>query len=164
VARKDGRPHRKLALTPETRERILRLIKLGNYVETACSMAAIHRDTLNGWMQRAKKGEEPFATFAKDFDEASAFAEARLLGIIDQVAMNKEDPRTAFFAAAWKLERRFADRWGRRVAVTGKDGGAIQQVVVHVSQEMARAFDEPAVEPPSLPSLPELPPPEETTH
>lgn len=98
------------ALTPQVEERILGYLRLGNYVETACKAAGVHKDTYYGWMKRARTGKPEdarYADFAERVDAALADAEARDLQTI--YLASKE----TWQAAAWRLERRFPDRWSR---------------------------------------------------
>ena len=117
---KKGRP---TSLTPETGERIIGFLRLGNYIETACNASGIHKDSFYEWLKRAKTGEEPFAKFASQVDEAVALAEARDLQTIQKASGEQ------WQAAAWRLERRYPERWGRRdpqrIELTGKGGGPI---------------------------------------
>ena len=110
-----GRPS---VLTPQVEERILGFLRLGNYIETACKAAGIHKDTFYDWMKRArtgKPGDERYAEFAARVDSALAEAEGRDVQTILLAS------RQQWQAAAWRLERRFPERWSRndRVRVDG---------------------------------------------
>lgn len=128
-------------LTKEIQDKIVHSIKSGNYIETAAVYSGVTKKTLYNWMKRAndelarvdqqprakiKKSEEPFVEFLHAVEHALAFAEARDVNIIAKAA---EDD---WKASAWRLERKFPDRWGRKDKLdadlkhTGKDGGAIQ--------------------------------------
>ncbi len=101
-----GRPTK---LTPEVRDRIVQAIKAGNYMETAAAYAGISKDTLYTWLRRgASEADGAYAEFAAAVDQALASAETRDVALIGQAA-EKE-----WQAAAWRLERKFPDRWGRR--------------------------------------------------
>ncbi len=105
----------KLKLTPDVQEKIVSLLRAGNYVETAAACAGIHKDTFYEWMKRAAKGEEPFAELAAAVHKALADGEARDVAVIFQASKEQ------WQAAAWRLERRFPDKWSRndRVKVDG---------------------------------------------
>lgn len=99
-------------------ERILNFLRIGNYVEVACKAAGIHKDTFYEWMKRARSGkpeDAKFDAFAGQVDAALAEAEARDLQTI--LVASKD----AWQAAAWRLERRYPERWSRsdRVKVEG---------------------------------------------
>ena len=118
------------ALTPQTEERILNFLRLGNHIETSCKAAGIHKDTYYEWMKRAragKPGDDRYVAFAQRVDTAMAEAEARDVQTI--LLASKEQ----WQAAAWRLERRFPDKWSRNdrmrvdasVDVTTTDDGLI---------------------------------------
>ena len=110
------RKKRELKLTPKLRERLCTLLRAGNYVETAAKCCAIHKDTFYDWMKRGGSGEEPYASFADDIHQAMAESEARDIAIIGAAA------KAQWQAAAWRLERRFPDKYGRhdRTRIEGK--------------------------------------------
>jgi transposase len=112
---------RKSALTDELQEKILRYLKLGAYVETAAAAAGISRDCFYKWMRRGAKGEKPYKAFADAVEQALAESEVRDLGIILGAA------QTQWQAAAWRLERRFPDKYGRhdRTTVDAKVKGKV---------------------------------------
>jgi transposase len=122
------RPH-KAKLTPAVAARIIRMLKAGNYLQTAASAAGVHKNTLTNWMKWGadefnedgtlkKKGREPFRSFVFDLEEAISDGEQSLVASIN--------------ASGWKgkmeiLARRFPERWGRtnRVQLTGANDGPI---------------------------------------
>lgn len=129
-------------LDADTQHQIVTAIRAGNYIETAAAFAGISKSTLFDWLKRGarekarvsnnprakiRKREAPFVEFSDAVEKALAEAEVRDVAIIGKAAEEQ------WQAAAWRLERKFPDRWGRRVGVehTGKDGGPIA-----VKQEM----------------------------
>jgi hypothetical protein len=101
-----GRPTK---LCPEVRDKIVQAIRAGNYIETAAAYAGIAKDTLYAWLRRGAAGTEPeYSEFAAAVEQALASAETRDVALIGQAA-EKE-----WQAAAWRLERKFPDRWGRK--------------------------------------------------
>lgn len=111
-------------LTPELQEKICQAIRAGNYIETAAAYAGISKVTLHEWMRRGRretervekaegrakvrKKEAPFVGFLNSVEKALAEAEVRDVFIIGKAAEEN------WQAAAWRLERKFPDRWGRR--------------------------------------------------
>lgn len=141
-----GRPTK---LTPELQARMLALLRAGNYVETAAAACGLAKKTFYNWLQkgaRAKGGE--YHEFAAAVEKAMGEAEARDLLTIDKAAQGydvtvvketvsngvvidrevKNSRRFDWQAAAWRLERKFPDRWGRRERVehSGPGGKPIQ--------------------------------------
>lgn len=101
-----GRPTK---LTPELQKKIIDAIRAGNYMETAAAYAGISKDTFFRWL---RKGARAKSGIYKDFhdavEKALADAEVRDVMLIANAAA------TDWKAAAWRLERKFPDRWGRK--------------------------------------------------
>jgi hypothetical protein len=106
-----GKPGRKTKCVPEITDKILALIRGGNYRDTACAAAGIDSRVMREWLIRGAKGEEPFATFSAAMDEAEGAAEAR--HVLTITSASKEDWR----AAAWILSRKYHKRWGDKIQV-----------------------------------------------
>ena len=87
--------------SPEIVTQITALLKAGITISSACEIVGISRQTYYNW---AEKHPE----FAEKVKKAIAESELRAVKIILDAA--KRDWK----AAAWFLERRFPDRWGRR--------------------------------------------------
>jgi len=129
---KRGRPAK---LTPEIQEEICRVIRAGNYIETAAVYAGIEKKTLYNWMKRGReelerlknnpkarmrKSEAPYVEFLHAVKKALAEAEVRDVAIIGKAAQE------CWQAAAWRLERRFPERWGRRLDVKQEVQGQVK--------------------------------------
>lgn len=97
-------------LTPETTSKIVEAISIGATYKLACDYANIAYNTFNEWM---KAGEQEETGKKREFYDAVTRAEGaaavRLLAKIEAAA--KEDWR----AAAWKLERRYPQSFGRTI-------------------------------------------------
>lgn len=101
-----GRPNK---LTPEIQQKIVDAIRMGNYIETAAAFAGINKSTLYDWLKkgaRSKSGK--FREFSNAVEKALAESEIRDVAVIS--AASKDN----WQAAAWRLERKFPDRWGRK--------------------------------------------------
>jgi transposase len=106
-----GRPTK---LTPALQDKIVQAIRAGNYMETAAAYAGIHKDTLYAWLKRGareRSPHSPYRQFSDAVEKALAEAEVRDVALIAKAAERE------WQAAAWRLERKFPDRWGRRERV-----------------------------------------------
>lgn len=138
--RERGRP---TVLTPEVADTILTLVRAGNYLEVAAAAAGVARDSLFEWLKRGarerrsvqagkrekpRKSEQPFVDFSDSLQKARGTSEAADLEVIRRAAVKN------WQAAAWRLERKHPQRWGRRERheITGKDGGPVKSEVAQV--------------------------------
>lgn len=115
-----GRP---IKLDDEIQNRIVTAIRAGNYIETAAAYAGINKSTLYSWLKRGERErqrvaknprarvtqkERPFVEFSNAVERALAEAEIRDVAVIGKAAEEQ------WQAAAWRLERKFPERWGRK--------------------------------------------------
>lgn len=120
-----GRPTK---LTPETQKRIVDGIRMGATYELASQYGGVAYNTFNEWM---KAGEGAQSGRYRDFYEAVKKAEGEAaigwLAKIEKAASDGE-----WQAAAWKLERRYPQNYGRQVQeIQGKDGSQLTLRVVY---------------------------------
>lgn len=121
---------RKSKLTPETREKMLSLIRTGGYFEDACKVAGIDSSTFRRWMQKgAAQTRGKYRTFRTEVKKAEAEAKTRFIANIDKAA-----GAGTWQASAWMLERRWPEQFARR------DGLAIDAKVEH-SGEVKHELD-----------------------
>jgi hypothetical protein len=110
--------------TPETRaDRIVALIRLGNYQATAARAAGVDQSTFYRWLEKGQEGRtREYREFSEAVDRARAEAESHA------VLMVRTGMAEDWRAAMTFLERAFPKRWGRREAieVSGPDGGVIE--------------------------------------
>ena len=118
-----GRPTK---LTPEVQEKIVSLVRAGNYPEVAAQAAGIDPRTYYRWMEKGEDGPAPYGQFRHAVKEAQAAAESHAVTIIRKAAIDG-----SWQAAAWFLERSHPRKWGRhdRHEVTGPDGGPVEFAV-----------------------------------
>jgi hypothetical protein len=112
----------KKKFTPELGNKICALVRAGNYVETAMVASGITRQTLMRWLRAGKAGEsKELVEFNERYSKACAESEALFLGVIQKSAAEH------WQAAAWILERRFPEKWGKRerVDVAGVNGAPL---------------------------------------
>jgi hypothetical protein len=87
--------------SPEIEQAILASLQIGNTREDSALAVGIDRVTLWRWIKEA--------TFRNAVEKAEAMARQRFVGQIAQAAANGN-----WQAAAWNLERRDHEHWGRR--------------------------------------------------
>jgi transposase len=114
---------RPIKLNDEIQKQIIDLIRAGNYIETASSCVGISKNTLYDWLKRGarekqrtdgkiSKNEEIYVRFSDAVEKAIAEAEARDVMIIANASKND------WKASAWRLERKFPNKWGRKEHLT----------------------------------------------
>jgi len=108
-----GRPPS--AISPEQREEIYEAVRAGVPPEAAAGRLGINRATLYRWMAAGRPDDaiEPYASFLLNIDRALADWETRDILLIGKAA------ETQWQAAAWRLERRLVDKYGRRTRIDG---------------------------------------------
>ena len=106
-------------IDPKMHQRLMDALVAGNTIRNACIMAKIGESTYHRWMAEAEIAPEghPLKEFRESVKGAMAQAEHRNVMIIQKAA-----PRQ-WQAAAWFLERRNPEAFGRREFVAmGGDG------------------------------------------
>ena len=95
-------------LTPKVRERIKRGSKERERLEKSSRA-------------KPRKAERKFLQFLNAVEKAQAGSDIRMVALISKAA------ETQWQAAAWRLERKNPDQWGRKQQLehTGKDGGPV---------------------------------------
>ena len=113
-------------LTETLIENLAASIRSGCYVETAVAMAGISKQAFYRWLKQAEGDESTELTkkLSDAVKKAMAEAEIRDLSVIDVAAQQGQ-----WQAAAWRLERKHPERWGRqghlRVEHSGPQGKPI---------------------------------------
>ncbi len=111
--------------THKTREKIINAVKIGATYELAALYAGISYDSFNNWMKQGKKDKQgEYFDFFNSVKEAEGFGAVMWLTKIEKAASSGN-----WQAAAWKLERRYPNQYGKSVQaheIYGKDGKAIQ--------------------------------------
>lgn len=123
-------------------EDVKRILPTVLYMETVGDYLGVSRATWRVWLRRGrkehnrlaknpksnpKKSEALYLEFFSTCKKAIAEGEINAIGIITKAAAGTAEVAGQWQAAAWKLERGFYQRWGRkeRQEITGKHGGPI---------------------------------------
>lgn len=148
---------RKPKLTPEILQRIVELVRIGNYLDASAASCGIHRSTLHRWLV---KGEEQshgmYRQFFLAIDRAQGEAELRDCVLIAKAA------QTDWRAAAWRLERRAPRKFGAQIQATLRE--EVESMVAHLETVLDRSTFEKVVaaieqaRPPGAPHPPATPP------
>lgn len=127
---------RKTKLTKNVTEKLVKAIKAGNFIDVAVVYAGISTASYYRWRERADKeltritkalehnsyakilrSERKYVEFRDTIDEALSVAEVAAVFTIRSTF--PDDWRSA----AWYLERRYPDRWGRKIIGFKNDDG-----------------------------------------
>lgn len=92
--------------TPDVVKKLTDAIRAGSTIRLACAYAGITEQTLSRW-RRSKSG------FSDALTRAEGDAAVKWLAIIDKAALGDATNPPDWRAAAWKLERRFPQEYGR---------------------------------------------------
>lgn len=115
VARAGGRPSK---LTKDVERKIIEILKLGGYAETAAQAAGVSARTYREWMQRgdpdgARKIDAPYRRFRELVEQTVAEL------LTHNIAFIRNAASTDWKAAAWLAEREHPDKYagprGRRL-------------------------------------------------
>jgi hypothetical protein len=116
---KEGRP---LILSPAVVEEVRRLLPTVLYLESVGDYLGITHATWGNWLRRGRKehnrlqrypGEEPSEAESLYLEFFAAVKKGLAEGQIADAATIKRAAAKHWQAAAWRLERRFPERWGR---------------------------------------------------
>ena len=141
---KGGKPS---TLTPEVQELIVQAVRNGNYFETAIAYAGVPKSTFYDWLRRGRdernrvskdarlrvrQVEEKFVNFSIAIEKALAESE------MEDVEVIRKASRDNWQASAWRLERKFSDRWGKKVQQQVEHSGAVD--ISKRAEEIDRYF------------------------
>jgi hypothetical protein len=102
-------------------EQLVKLLKAGNYLSTACASVDINPTTYSSWLERGaadeaegkSEAESVFLRFYKAVKRADAEAEAE---IVAKVKAKIDTDKTGITGFTF-LDRRWRDRWGQHSTV-----------------------------------------------
>ena len=98
-------------LTEALIEELATAIRHGCYMETSAALCGISKDSLYRWLRQADEDDAPplLRALSDAVKKAMAEAEARDVAVIDKASQGG-----VWQAAAWRLERKHPNRWGRQ--------------------------------------------------
>ncbi len=154
-----GRPK----LEPVVTQRIVDLIRAGNFLEVAATAAGIHKSTLHRWLRQGRtQVRGRYRKFLAAVEKAQAESESRDVALIAKAAS------TDWRAAAWRLERKIPRRYGPRVQLSvqqeldsvldrlkdGLEAGEYTKVLELIAAEEDEPEQAPDTQPPWSPETP----------
>lgn len=101
---------RHIKLTPEIQKRLLDAFSVGASHRNACDYAGITPQTMYNWIEKAETGRAPYVAFLEQLKLSEGTAAVGWLAKIEKAASEG-----SWQAAAWKLERRYPQDYGRTV-------------------------------------------------
>lgn len=119
----------KSKLTPEIQKMFTDAFSVGTPIRLACQYAGVSEATYFHWMARAVAGEKPYTDFSESVEKSQGRAVVGWLAKIEAAANEG-----SWQAAAWKLERRYPEEFGRVIQdhhVSGEKGGPVEIKVVY---------------------------------
>lgn len=115
--------HKPAVLDPVVRAKILTALRTMAPLSVAARCAGLTGRAVELWLQKARTPgtRRVYRTFAAEVEKAEAEAEVFMAGTIAAKA------RKEWTAAAWLLERKYPERWGRRerFEVSGPGGAPL---------------------------------------
>ena len=126
AGKKKERPiGRKSKLTPEVQEKIVQVIRAGNYAVVAAAYAGISEKTFYEWLQKGEAApESTYGKLRQSIKKAEADSEAEAVA---QIKLAARDPKNWVAGMTW-LERRYQKRWSR--TDRQEHSGAIKIVMI----------------------------------
>lgn len=111
--------------TPELAEDVARYIRAGVFDWVAAAAVGISKQTFWTW---SRSDKEEHAFFRAKVEEARAQARAKC-----EIVVHEKDP-LAWLMRGPGRDRPDAPGWASQVAVTGKNGGALEQVITQADK------------------------------
>lgn len=110
IAKRKGGNH---VFSQAAADAVVKNLREGAYLETSAAAAGIDRFTLRVWLKKGnredrRKLDTPYARFARRVRTAQAQAE------MDDVRVIRDARSESWQAAAWRLERKYPERYGRK--------------------------------------------------
>jgi transposase len=149
---------RRSRLTPTVRNPIVRTLASGCYRQTAAEVAGVGKSTLYRWLEQGEHDfEDGRTTPYRELWEATKKAEAD--AEVEAIELIREAATRSWQAAAWLLERKYPDRWGRRARLDHRHDAQPRREVVEIPNDEERLREVASIlrETGALPRLDESP-------
>lgn len=117
-------------LTPEILEQVAALLLEGHHKETVSDFLGIRRSTWWNWEQRGER--EPDSVFGLFLDVTRKSMAGAEIGMVRDIRLGVK----GWESRAWMAERRFPQRWGKRVEIT------LRQEAERLAAEFGKTVEE----------------------
>lgn len=107
----------------------------GNFQNVAAELAGVDNGTICRWMEKGQREDAEFARY-RQFREAILVANAEAQDA-QITRINRAARDGTWQAAAWLLERRFPDQWGRKDKVQHEGADAFAAFLDEVARKRA---------------------------
>ena len=107
-ARKPKDPQEAKQFLEDRLDLIVKGIQAGLTIANSARAAGVHPQTIHYWKSQAKQGKQPYKDAMHRYEQAIAEGQRTLAGRIFNASA------TDWRAAAWILERRHAEDWGKQ--------------------------------------------------
>ena len=140
---------RRTKLTKDLQALLVARLAVGNYIDAACMSVGISPASFYVWMDKGREAEKKTERkrTAQDrlhMEFMEAVENAQGVSEVNALAMVRKAMPDAWQAAAWILERKFPERWGRREKI--EISAAIVTIRAEVYQivavELVKLFDD----------------------
>jgi transposase len=137
-----GRPHT-LEMSPNLGLEIAKYLEKGMYFDSACARAGVASRSARDWLMQGRKDVEagndttPPATFWYDIQEGEAKFEEHMH---QKMEIAGNDPR-AWMANAWRLERRYPERYGKADRVNINVAGQMAVGIATLPDSLGATLD-----------------------
>lgn len=118
MTKPNGRPHggQNMKLDEAAAEKVCVALRQGATLDAAAAYTGVARSVVFDWLRKGRQAgaRQPYKGFVEKVDEAFAMFEVTAIAQIAKAGADGE-----WQATAWRLERRFPDKYGRRTRVDG---------------------------------------------
>lgn len=103
-------------LNKDVKDTILKYIRNGNYIKTACMASGISEATYYSWVQKAEhpndNGNSVYAEFLKDLKKVEA---ENIAHNVENIQGASDNDHRNWMASAWLMERKYPAEFGKRL-------------------------------------------------
>jgi len=124
-----------LKLNEKMIEEMAQLLRVGNYVETACWKLKIHKTTFYAWLRKGDEDIEAGNDATLEAKLSYAVSQGMADFENDSLKLLEKAARKDWRAVAWRLERKVPRKWGPKSAlkIEGDKEGFSDEENIHAT-------------------------------